>query len=209
MTKLALLFALAYAPAAWAQYGEVWFDAGETIYKNNGLGSFAVLGGSKDDIRMENGFSFGFRVAFNGDSLFGHEVMFAHNRAQLAIDSPTGIGNTVTTTKQTMGANIMGYNYMVYANHEGNRFRPFATGGVYWANFTLPGQSSSYGGNSKFGISYGGGIKIRLTDLFAMRLDARQYTNPKPFQSSNYGIPSPAKGWLKMNELSVGFGIVF
>jgi len=212
MRKLALLFALTCAPAAWAQYGEIWFSAGETIYRNNGLGSFAVLGGSKNDIRLEDGFRFGFRVAFNGDSLFGHEVQYAYSRAQLAVTTPaTTIGGATITTKQGMAAHIGGYNFLVYANHEGNRFRPFGTGGVHFANFVPPGASAySGGGDNKFGFNYGGGLKVRVAGPFAIRLDVRQYTNPKPFQNtSRYGITTPANGWLRMNEFSAGFGMVF
>lgn len=206
MRKLALLFALACAPSAWAQYGEIWFSAGEMLYKNNGLGSFALLGGSTDDIRLEDGFRFGFRVAFNGDSLFGHEVQYAYNRAQFVIAQP----GTSVTSKQGMAVHIGGYNFLLYANHEGNRFRPFATGGVHFANFVPPGSSAARGGgDNKFGFSYGGGLKVRVTGPIAVRVDLRQYTNPKPFQSSRFGLPTTADGWIRMNELSAGVGFVF
>ena len=32
----------------------------------------------------------------------------------------------------------------------------------------------------KFGVNYGGGVKVRVTDKWLMRLDFRQYTSPKP-----------------------------
>jgi opacity protein-like surface antigen len=207
MKKLALMFALLCAPAAWAQYGEFWFNAGETLYANNGLGSFALLGGNPDDVRLEDGFRFSFRVAFNGDSYFGHEVQYAYSRAQLAITSP---GTPSVTTKQGMAVHIGGYNFLVYANHEGNRFRPFGTGGVHFANYVPPGSSAySGGGDNKFGFSYGGGLKVRVVGPWAVRFDVRQYTNPKPFQGSRFGITTPANGWIRMNEFSAGFGIVF
>ncbi|MEI9811686.1 MAG: hypothetical protein WDO18_02995 [Acidobacteriota bacterium] len=80
MKKLALLLALASTPAAWAQYGEIWFSGGQTLFTNNGLGTLATIGGSKDDVKLKDGFRFGFRVAFNGDSYFGHEIQYAYSR---------------------------------------------------------------------------------------------------------------------------------
>jgi opacity protein-like surface antigen len=202
MRKLALLFLLACAPAAWAQYGEIWFSGGEMFYKNAGLGTQATLGGSDNDVHLENGFRFAFRVALNGDSLFGHEVQYAYNRTQLVISSPSG------SAKAGMAVHIGGYNFLLYANHEGNRFRPFATGGVHFANFVWPGLSAySGGGDNKFGFSYGGGLKVRVRGPIALRIDARQYTNPKPFQH-NYPLYG-AGGWIRMNELSAGVGFVF
>ena len=73
MKKLALLFTLVCAaPAAWAQYGEVWFSAGQSMYQNSGLGTSAVVGGSQNDFKLGDGCRFAFRIGFNGDGLIGH-----------------------------------------------------------------------------------------------------------------------------------------
>jgi opacity protein-like surface antigen len=208
MRKLALLCALACAPAAWGQYLEAWFIGGQTYYKNAGLGTLAVLGGSKNDIRLEDGFRWGFRLNFNGDSYFGHEFNFAVARAQFAVNS-TSSGVTATS-RQSMNSYTYGYNFVAYANHEGNRFRPFATGGVGAVNYVFPGTSLYSGGSDvKFGFNYGGGLKIRVKGPIGLRFDARQYTNPKPFQNARFGITAPAGGWMRMNELSAGIGFLF
>ena len=44
---------------------------------------------------------------------------------------------------------------------------------------------------------------MRVTSLFGVRLDVRQYTTPKPF-----GL-SLAQGWLRQTEVSAGFGVMF
>lgn len=210
MRKLALLFALASAPAAWAQYTEVWFSGGETFYKNSGLGSFSTLGGSPNDLKLDDGFRFGFRMNINTDTLLGYEFLYAYSRAQLVSTVPASTTGPSISTKQGMAAHTYGGAVLLHANHEGNRFRPFAAGGVEAINFVPPGSSAtSGGGDTKFGFNYGAGLKIRLTDLIGLRLDARQYTVPKPFQGSRYGIPTPANGWIRLNELSVGVGIMF
>jgi hypothetical protein len=97
-----------------------------------------------------------------------------------------------------------GYNFLLYATNEGTRIRPFATGGVGFANYVPPGASATSGGGSnKFGVNYGGGVKMRITSLFGARLDVRQYTTPKPF-----GLPL-AQGWIRQTEISAGFGVLF
>lgn len=198
MKKLALLFLLACSTPAWAQYGEIWFSAGQNLIRNAGLGTTATIGGAKDDVKLTDGFRFGFRIGFNGDGITGHEIQYAYNRTQLQI------GQGAAATKQGMAVHMGGYNYLIYANHEGARVRPFATGGVGFANYTPPGSSASRGGgSSKFGINYGGGVKLRVAGPYAVRFDVRQYTTPKPF-----GLPL-ASGWVRINEVSGGFGFVF
>ena len=44
---------------------------------------------------------------------------------------------------------------------------------------------------------------IKLTSMFGLRFDVRQATTPKPF-----GLPL-ASGWLRENEISAGFGLMF
>ena len=39
-----------------------------------------------------------------------------------------------------------GYNFLLYATPEGTRIRPFATGGVVFANYVPPGASATSGG---------------------------------------------------------------
>jgi hypothetical protein len=198
MKKLTLLFLLVCTTPAWAQYGEMWVSAGQNFFTNKGLGTLASIGGSKDDVSLSNGFRLGFRIAFNGDTLAGHEVQYAYNRTQLQI------GTGSSATKQGMAVHMGGYNYLLYANHEGNRVRPFATGGVGFANYTPPGSSAAQGGGSnKFGVNYGGGVKMRVAGNFGARFDIRQYTTPKPF-----GLPL-ASGWIRINEVSAGFGFLF
>jgi opacity protein-like surface antigen len=198
MKKLALLLLSAWCAPAWAQYGELWVSAGQNIFSNKGLGTLATIGGSQDDVSLNNGFRFGFRMGFNGDGRTGHEFQYAYNRTQLQF------GTGAAATKQGMAVHMAGYNYLLYANREGARVRPFATGGVGFANFVPPGSSAAQGGGStKYGFNYGGGVKLRVAGPYAVRFDVRQYTTPKPF-----GLPL-AQGWIRINEISAGFGVVF
>jgi opacity protein-like surface antigen len=181
-------------PTAWAQYGEIWFNAGQSLFQNNGLGTIRTVGGSKDDVKLEDGFRFGFRIGFNGDGHLGHEVQYTYSRTQL----------NILGAKQGMAVHGGSYNFLVYANQEGTRIRPFATGGLGFANYVPPGAGVMQGGgDNKFGFNYGGGVKARVTGPYAVRFDVRQYTTPKPF-----GLPLRS-GWIRYNEISAGVGFVF
>ncbi|MEO8100696.1 MAG: outer membrane beta-barrel protein [Acidobacteriota bacterium] len=200
MKKIALFLVLSCAaPAAFAQYAELWFSGGQSLLQNRGLGTLATIGGSKDDVRLTDGFKWGFRIGFNGDNHFGHEVQYSYSRTHLEIGTGTAM------TSQGMAIHAGGYNYLVYANTEGARVRPFATGGVQFSNYVPPGSSAySGGGSNKFGVNYGGGVKVRLASIYALRFDLRQATTPKP----NFGL-ALKEGWIRQTEVSAGFGIVF
>jgi hypothetical protein len=203
MRKLVVMAVLACAGAgsAWGQLFEVWFNGGQSLLSNKGLGTTNVdqngaplPGASKNDFQLEDGFRFSFRMTLNNESHFGHEVQYAYSRTKL---NSGGV-------EQGMAIHQGGYNFLLYATNEGTRIRPFATGGVMFANYVPPGSSAtSGGGDNKFGFNYGGGVKMRITSLFGARLDVRQYTTPKPF-----GLPL-AQGWLRQTEISAGFGVLF
>ena len=199
MKKLAAILFLACAGSAWGQYGELWFSAGQHFLQNEGLGSPAQ-NGDQEEVKFDNqGFRFGFRVAFNNDTIFGHEFMYAYSRTRLNIQGSDFGGMAIHTG---------GYNYLIYATPEGTRIRPFATGGVMFNNYVPPGASAIQGGGAtKFGFSYGGGVKVRVGDKWALRFDLRQYTTPKP----NFFNPElfNKSGWIRQTEASAGFGFVF
>ncbi len=199
MRKLAVVLFLTCAGSAWGQLFEVWFNGGQSLLSNKGLGSSipAEQGGTKNDYQLEDGFRFSFRVDLNNESHFGHEVQYAYSRTKL----------NAFGTEQGMAIHQGGYNFLLYATHEGSRIRPFATGGVMFANYVPPGSSAtSGGGDNKFGFNYGGGVKVRVTSLFGLRLDVRQYTTPKPFGAY---FPYLRQGWLRQTEISGGFGVQF
>lgn len=200
MRKLAVMALLACAGAgsAWGQLFEVWFNGGQSLMSNNGLGSdlSASAGGLKDDFALEDGFRFSFRMALNNESHFGHEVQYAYSRTKL--DEPGSV-------PMGMAIHQGGYNFLLYATNEGTRIRPFATGGVMFANYVPPGASATQGGgDNKFGFNYGGGVKVKVASIFGLRFDVRQYTTPKPFS-----LPYLRQGWLRQTEVSAGFGVMF
>jgi opacity protein-like surface antigen len=187
------LWALALPNAAFGQAAEFWVGGGTSTLTNNGIGSLDPAGTS-NDVTLKGGFRINFRLALNTRALMGHEVGYAYNRTQLAVSG---------SADQGMAIHQGFYNFLVYGTKEGSRIRPFATGGGHFSNFVPPGSSAGQGGgNTKFGVNYGGGLKVRITSMFALRVDFRQYLTGKPFD-----LPL-VSGKLRQNEISAGFGLL-
>jgi opacity protein-like surface antigen len=209
---VAVLF-LTCASASYGQLFEAWFNGGESILSSRNLGSDIpdTSGGAANDFSLGDGFRFSLRIAFNNDSHFGHEVGYAYSRSSLIQQGvPLEIQGLPPTPAISQGMAIHQgtYNFLVYATPEGTRIRPFATGGVLFANYVPPGSSAAGGGGqTKFGFSYGGGVKIKITSLWGFRVDVRQATTPKP----DFGgvLIYDRSGWLKLNEISAGVGVGF
>ena len=205
MRKLAILLFLACASTASAQYAEFWFNYGRSVINNGNLGTGQQFGGSPDDFKLGNGFRFRLTMGINNDRYFGHEVHYAYSRTQLEQRVLDQTGNP-TYVGQGMGIHQGGYNFLLYGTREGTRIRPFVTGGVLFANFVLPGSSALQGGgNTKYGFSYGAGVKYRVTGKWAIRFDLRQIATGKPY-GKYFALQS---GWFKQTAITGGFGVVF
>lgn len=179
---------------------EVGIHAGVSRLSNRSLGTVStpISAGAveTDTFSLQDGFRIGFRVTFNPQVYFGHEIGYAYNRTYLR-------DNGDPASDQGMAIHQGFYNFLGYLTKEGKRIRPFATGGVHFNNYVPPGSSVTQGGGeTKFGFNYGAGLKARITSKYAIRLDIRQYQNGKPFSLPNNN------GLLKMTEISAGFSLV-
>lgn len=192
-----IVSALAAPCVSFGQVAEFWVGGGQSLLSDGAIGSTATAGGNKDDVKLTDGFRVNFRLALAMGSHFGHEVGYAYNRTQLRLQAQQ------PATEQGMAIHQGFYDFLVYATKEGSRVRPFVAGGVQFSNFVPPGTSATQGGGqTKFGINYGAGIKARVKGPWAVRLDFRQYNTGKPFD-----LPL-ASGRLKQNEISAGIGFV-
>ncbi len=185
---LALLFASS-AATLFAQNGEVSLSMGASRIRNNSLSSLSTA-----DLLVTSNFHLALRMTINTKKFFGHEFGYAYNHGKL--DS--------AGAEYSMPIHQGFYDFLVYAAPEGSKIRPFAAGGVHFSSFYPPG-SSVFNGNgvTKFGVNYGGGLKVRVSDMFMVRADVRDYANGKP----DFGL-SP-KGWLHQLEVSAGLAFVF
>ena len=175
-----LLFALAAGLAA--QSFEVGAGGGIQRLSSRSLGSGYTL---------DDGWRFGFRMAFNSWKFMGQETGYGYNRTKLLLGGQDQGG---------MAIHQGFYNFLLYGTPEGSRVRPFAAGGVHFSNFVPPGASATYGqGSTKFGVNYGGGVKVKVNHMWGVRFDVRQYMQGKPF--SLQGV----SGQLRLTEVSAGF----
>ncbi|HEY7337705.1 MAG TPA: outer membrane beta-barrel protein [Bryobacteraceae bacterium] len=207
MKTIFAVLLLAGSGTAWAQSADVWFSAGESLLSSylgadpaicNTSATCTALGETGKDVQFTNGFRFGFRFGFNWKDRFGHEIQYAYSRTQLKFN------DTTPPTETGMAIHQGGYNFLAYGTREEARFRPFATGGVQFANYVPPGASAAYGGGeTKLGFNYGAGVKIKLKGFWGLRFDVRQYATPKPF-----GLALNS-GWIHQTEVSMGGGIFF
>lgn len=191
------ILGLLLAIPAWSQALEMAVGGGVSRLTNGGLGKVAAASAQQNDYSLKGGFRLVMRMTMNSGDFKGHETGYAYNRTQL-------VQNGEGASSQTGMAIHQGfYNYLLYPTREGSRIRPFAAGGVHFANYVPPGASATSGGGStKFGVNYGGGIKVRVSERFLLRFDARQFLNPKPF-----GLINPG-GWIRMNEYSTSLAFV-
>jgi len=189
---LVLSLLLAFAGVASAQILEFGVGGGASRLSNNTL---AVLTAGPPQLRADlmNGWRLNFRLGVNPYSHFGYEAGYSYVRSNLDY-----AGREVKAAAH-QGAFAM----LAYITPEGTRVRPFFAGGAQFSTFPYPGYSVSQGANeTKFGINYGTGVKAKVTDRWLIRIDFRQYLSPKP----DFGLaPQKPEGWLRMNEISMGF----
>jgi len=207
---------LVCSTAAFAQSFEASFSGGETIIP----GKSASLGTASDDpasgnYKIKDGFRFGLRMTINQWRFMGHEFGYGYSHTSLEVPAAAGTttgggtpvqpGSTVTAaTSSSLGvpAHQGFYDFLVYAAPEGFRVRPFVAAGVQFTAFSTP--ASSYTGNreTKYGINYGAGVKVKVKEPWGMRLDVRQYNMSKPFKLPN------SSGRLLMWEFSGGISFM-
>ncbi|MBV8846519.1 MAG: outer membrane beta-barrel protein [Bryobacterales bacterium] len=203
MTKRFLILYI-FAGFACAQSGEFWLGAGTSILANTNIGT-PVPDGQPDDTTLGNGFRLNFRYTFNTSGHFGHELQYAYNRTTFTDNTGAILSDTssVGTAIHQFGYNLL---YYTRATSEDQKLRPFFTGGFHLSDFVLPGSGIPQGSSVKPGGNIGGGVKIRLSPLFAVRFDAREYLTGKPGWG---GLLTNRGGLLYQTEISAAFGVLF
>src|SRR5579862_3552532 len=161
MKKCFPVLILVASSTLWAQSGELWlFSGGASILANGNIGS-PVPDGRTNDVQLGNGFRIGFRFDFNSAGRIGHEIQYGYNRTNF-VDN-TGkilpeVGSAGTAIHQG------GYNLLYYfrATKEESKVRPFATAGIHFSDFVLPGSGGPQGGSVRPGGNLGAGVKVRI-----------------------------------------------
>ena len=191
--RLHWLFLAAIAASsslAFAQSFEASVGGGQSIIpsKSADIGT-ADTDPASGTYRLKGGFRLSLRMAINTGRFIGHEFGYAYSRTALetpAVTTTTGsIISTVPADSISLPSHQGFYDFLIYAIPEGKIIRPFAAGGVQFTAFSQPGSQYTNNRETKYGINYGGGIKVKVKENWGFRLDARQYNMGKPFQLPN------------------------
>lgn len=183
--RVVVLAACLCSSAGFGQVFEASISGGVSRF---GGGRIGYAPGTTPDAQytMQSGFRLAFRMTLNSWRFFGNEFGYAYSHTSMEIPPITTpiLGGSTTTLAQNVRVPIHQgfYDFLVYATPEGTRIRPFGAGGVQFSGFFPPATSVYYGNQTtKYGFNYGGGLKIRLTSIGGIRLDARYYNMSKPF----------------------------
>lgn len=195
LTTWLLGMLLGMAATAAAQSAEIGISVGRSNFSGRDIGTITGFETGQTAVTLDNGIRIGARLALNTGYFFGHEVSYAYQDSGLRFDGGPSDGMTIQNFY---------YNFVVHATPEGSAVRPFGTGGVGVSVFFPPGLSSfSGGGENKFGVNYGGGLKFKLNEIFGFRVDVRDHVTGKPFDLAG------ATGRLHNVEYSATFSVLF
>jgi outer membrane protein W len=199
--RLSLAFvALALSGTAFAQSGEFWFSAGESIMEHNGIGSVDPVRGTPNDFTLGDGFRFGFRGDLNPGDHLGYELSYMYSR--------TSLNDHPDNTSTGFGVHTVSVDALYHFIKRDSRVRPFVMGGLGFSNFVPPGASVNYGGSNEFQFNYGGGVKFKVGSKWGhdwgIRADVKQFQ----YFNKPFGLYL-ANGKLQQTEATVGFGILF
>src|SRR5262245_20531519 len=207
--RLPLAFAAIsiFSGSSFAQGFEASVSFGRCLFGGTKFAGTITTDPKSAHYEFSDGFHLGLRMTINSYRFIGYEFGYAYNRTSIALPAGTPLGTNaqgqqvVTDQAQRVGLPIhQGFaNVLLYAVPEGKRIRPFVAGGGQFSSFVPPGSSISYGNQTtKFGFNYGAGVKVRTSENWGFRVDARSYEGPKPFQTYNI------HGRLRQLELSAG-----
>ena len=206
MTKWLSVLLVVSGSALLGQSGEVWVNTGASILSGtNGIGS-PFPDGSASDVQLSNGFRLGVRFDWNTAGHIGHEFQYAYNRTDLTDNTGTILADPNTGG---MAIHQVGYNVLYHFNttKENAKVRPFVTAGVHLSDFVLPAAATPMGSSVKAGGNFGVGVKLRLSPLFGIRFDLREYLTGKPnWDSVLFHQGSPV---MFQTEATAGIGIYF
>jgi len=184
-----------------AQSFEASVGGGQSFFTNKSrdIGT-ATTDPASGTYSMKDGFRLSFRMALNTGRFIGHEFGYAYSRTGIVAPAVTTTTGSITSTIPAQDISIPShqgfYDFLIYAIPEGKIIRPFAAGGVQFTAFSQPGSEYTNNRETKYGINYGGGVKVKVKEPWGFRLDVRQYNMGKPFKLPN------ASGRLLMWEFS-------
>jgi hypothetical protein len=117
-------------------------------------------------------------------------------------------------------AHAVHYDFLFYATPRRSRIRPFAAAGAGIKRYDATGRPYTSQPLSDFAvlnhthqvegmISFGGGVKVALSDRWVLRLDFRDYATPFPERLIAPPKTAAARGWLQDFVPTIGVDWTF
>jgi hypothetical protein len=201
-TLTAVVFAVMAGTCLAQSSIEVSGSGGGLLFGGNPVGYQGFGSGNvpANAVHMNGGWMALGRFTLNTGRWLAHEPGMAYSHHTLGMDF-----NNLGTLPQRRTTWLLFYDLLVCATEEEASFRPCAAVGGHMARYDSPETLSELSdqNGSRFGVNFGGTAKFRVARNFLVRVDVRDYMNPKPF-----GLLAK-QGWLHQIEASAGFGLRF
>lgn len=192
-----------------AQKWEFGGEAGGSFYTSK---SVSAVNNTSVDAKFNPGFNAGVVFGQNNHKYIGGELhyTFLYNEMELS-----GNGGKATFTGQS---HAMHYDFLFHTAEAGSKIRPFVAGGAGVKYYRGTGTEvaaqplSSYALLTKTSevkplISFGAGVKVRMSDRLQLRVEVRDYFTqfPKAVIAPNRG--SKVDGWI--HNITPMFGVSY
>ena len=199
--------------AALAQRFELSASALYSKLSKPQLGSLSTTSLNDNDTRLKGQYGGVVRITFNHNGYYGHELGYMRQFIQFRTNYTTTDVNNIAYPTQYQGRATVEqafYNFLVYFMPQGERWRPFVTGGFQAAKWGAPDISLWPGGGARgYGVNFGGGLKVKLFPHAQFRLDVREYLGGKPYQQLQFVSGTGLSSYIRTLEGSAGLGITF
>jgi Outer membrane protein beta-barrel domain len=210
LQRVLLIPALCLLPSiGMAQKWEFGAAGGGSFYTSS---TVTAANNSTVDAKFNPGFNAGVVFGQNNYKFFGGELRysFIHNEMELS-----GSGGKATFSGQ---AHAIHYDFLVHAAPVGATIRPFVAGGAGVKLYRGTGTEvvsqplSSYALLTKTSevkpmVSFGAGVKIRMSDRVQLRVELRDYVTPFPKNVIAPNNGAKVSGWI--HDFMPMFGISY
>lgn len=203
------------APASGPLRAQKWEVGGTAVlgrFSPADLGSVVSDDREGEQTRVLGRRGLGLRLTRNTPGYYGHELGYI--RSDALVRSNVLVDGVRTPQEDEVRVHQIFYNFLIYFMPAGERWRPFITGGLQTHQYGTPDiRGWPSGGTRKYGVNYGGGLKLLLFKNALIRLDIRDYITGKPynlyFAPGDFADPFRGGGRLRQYEFSAGFSIAF
>jgi hypothetical protein len=208
ITRTSILI-LAAGVAAFAQQWELGGSVGGNFIPTKSITNSA----GSATTGFQNGFAVGGYLGQTISAHIGGEIRYTFMPANMKLSSG---GMSTSFSGQ---AHAVHYDFLWHTSRKGSKAQLFAAAGGGMKYFRGTGKESAYQPLSQFAylthtnkvepmISFGGGVKMSLSERITMRAEVRDYLTPFPTELITPAPPGKISGWLHdiVPMVSISYG---